>query len=513
MDPPASLLLASGRPGSGKSPPKAIHKKHVPPLEVTDFFPADMLNRSPSKAQQVTIEHLHRTNFLQQAYDIKLESETIATAKELDEAIAKAVDGGKAVSSKRLTPAKYRRRAHALKHWDTGDTEFPNVREFRKAYSDCKNLRKKGWFVRTTPDNDDILWIRTEKHGERRLVHMLETFDIIREHHEAACHYKADTTKIKIDNSGYHNITREECAAFVETCPSCSKNLKSHAPPYAGAKKHIESNSFRSLFQIDLIDFREDCQVDAAGVRRNWLMVVKDHCTRFLAVRDLPTKASKHVAREFYWICSLIGYPLVLQADNGSEFAGELDSLLLEVKELDGNCVVMKHGQPRTPRHQGSVERANQDIKNGIAKMVADLRSRVDTPEEKQKINWLTVYPRFMAAHNSSIKSRRTLDKSPYYLAFGMSYRHNFYKGRENSRLEKHSTPEERAALLGPEFAEEMQRLGLLSEETKEEEPGEEEQKPHDFDLPSGGSYGADVDHRKIMKFIENCPVVPPWGN
>jgi hypothetical protein len=49
---------------------------------------------------------------------------------------------------------------------------------------------------------------------------------------------------------------------------------------------------------------------------------------------DLPDKSSKHVAWWFFWLSNLIGYPLVLQADNGSEFKGDVKELLEDVKNL-----------------------------------------------------------------------------------------------------------------------------------------------------------------------------------
>jgi hypothetical protein len=70
----------------------------------------------------------------------------------------------------------------------------------------------------------------------------------------------------------------------------------------------------------------------------------------------------QHVAWGFFLLSNLIGYPLVLQADNGSEFKGDVKELLEDVKKLDMQCVTVKNGAPRTPRHQGSLQRANQYI-------------------------------------------------------------------------------------------------------------------------------------------------------
>jgi transposase InsO family protein len=52
----------------------------------------------------------------------------------------------------------------------------------------------------------------------------------------------------------------------------------------------------------------------------------------------------------------LFGAPHILQSDNGSEFTAQISS---DLKEL-----VIVHGKPRPPQSQGSVERANYDIKD-----------------------------------------------------------------------------------------------------------------------------------------------------
>ena len=56
----------------------------------------------------------------------------------------------------------------------------------------------------------------------------------------------------------------------------------------------------------------------------------------------------------------LFGDPTVLQPDNGSEFTA---NIITELKQLWPNMKLV-HGKPRHPQSQGSVERANGDIKD-----------------------------------------------------------------------------------------------------------------------------------------------------
>jgi hypothetical protein len=56
----------------------------------------------------------------------------------------------------------------------------------------------------------------------------------------------------------------------------------------------------------------------------------------------------------------LFGAPNILQSDNGAEFTA---SIISQLKDLWPECKIV-HGKPRHPQSQGSVERANADIRD-----------------------------------------------------------------------------------------------------------------------------------------------------
>ena len=66
------------------------------------------------------------------------------------------------------------------------------------------------------------------------------------------------------------------------------------------------------------------------------------------------------------FFCDL-GAPLILQSDNGREFK---NSLLLNILNENWPSTKIIHGKPRHPETQGSVERANQDIKRHFTAMM-----------------------------------------------------------------------------------------------------------------------------------------------
>jgi transposase InsO family protein len=57
----------------------------------------------------------------------------------------------------------------------------------------------------------------------------------------------------------------------------------------------------------------------------------------------------------------MMGYPLILHTDNGTEFVAK--DVMEFVKDLDPSITTV-HGRPRKPNEQGSVERSNRTLKD-----------------------------------------------------------------------------------------------------------------------------------------------------
>ena len=171
---------------------------------------------------------------------------------------------------------------------------------------------------------------------------------------------------------------------------------------------------------MDLIDFKEQAGHDfpeEEEIRRiyKYVLVVRDHFTRLVVLRPLQSKSSKLVALELSWICNLIGYPLILQTDNGGEVKGEEVIKELNIISPYSHAV---QGRPRTPRDQGSVERANRMIKELIQKAVA-----VKIESGISNANWVNTLPQVMAGCNS-VRNKGASEVSPYRAVFGMDYDH-----------------------------------------------------------------------------------------
>ena len=160
----------------------------------------------------------------------------------------------------------------------------------------------------------------------------------------------------------------------------------------------ILTNEFSSRAQIDLIDMQSMAQNSF-----KWILVYQDHLTKFVILRALTSKRAAEVAHHLLDIFLLIGAPAILQSDNGSEFT----ALVIQELKIVWPTLVMVHGKPRHPQSQGSVERANGDIKDMLIAWMGD----------NSTADWSTGI-KFVQFHkNSSLHSG--IKRAPYAAMFG----------------------------------------------------------------------------------------------
>ncbi|XP_064096387.1 KRAB-A domain-containing protein 2-like [Macrobrachium nipponense] len=134
-----------------------------------------------------------------------------------------------------------------------------------------------------------------------------------------------------------------------------------------------------------------------------WIMVYQDHLTKFCVLRPLTSKRAAEVAYQLLDIFLLLGAPEILQSDNGLEFTA---CVITELKLLWPG-LVMVHGKPRHPQSQGSVERANCDIKDMLVAWLSD----------NNTTDWTVGLKFVQFQKNSSYHSG--IRKSPFAALFG----------------------------------------------------------------------------------------------
>ncbi|XP_005096011.1 KRAB-A domain-containing protein 2-like [Aplysia californica] len=155
--------------------------------------------------------------------------------------------------------------------------------------------------------------------------------------------------------------------------------------------------------QVDLIDMRSM----QSGSNKKWMMVYQDHLTKFCILRALTSKRAAGVAFHLLDIFLLNGARVILKSNNRSEFTSQV---ITELKKVWPN-LKMVDGKPRHPQSQGSVERANGDIKDMLVAWKADNDSQ----------DWLTGIKFVHFQKNSSLHSGTKC--SPYSAMFGCEAR------------------------------------------------------------------------------------------
>ena len=192
-------------------------------------------------------------------------------------------------------------------------------------------------------------------------VSIEDTYDIIKRAHIATGHGGRDRMKAHLA-SKYANITKESLEMFKSYCIVCQEKRK--RPKATGVVvKPILSSDLNSRGQVDLVDMQSSPQAQF-----KWIMVYQCHLTKFVILRPLTSKRAAEVAFQLLDIFLLFGAPAILRSDNGSEFTAHV---ITELKDLWPD-LIMVHGKPRHPQSQGSVERANGDIKDMLIAWMSD---------------------------------------------------------------------------------------------------------------------------------------------
>jgi hypothetical protein len=192
-------------------------------------------------------------------------------------------------------------------------------------------------------------------------VHIEETFDVIKRAHIATGHGGRDRM-VKGLGKKHANVTRYCIELFKSMCIDCQR--KRVRPMTKGVVfRPILSKEFSARGQVDLIDMQS-----LPHGSFKWIMVYQDHLTKFVLIRPLTSKRAAEVAYQLMDIFLLFGAPHILRSDNSSEFTAQIIS---DLKELWPELVIV-HGKPRHPQSQGSVERANYDIKDMLVAWMSE---------------------------------------------------------------------------------------------------------------------------------------------
>ena len=138
---------------------------------------------------------------------------------------------------------------------------------------------------------------------------------------------------------------RNEIQEELSNCDACTRFnvVKSGYHPFTP----ITVKGPGDHFQIDL-----STHLPPSSDGYNTLLVVIDVFTGFVILRSMRNSKADTVARKLWKIFCLVGWPRILQSDNGPEFVNEILRALMKLTGIDHRLI-----SPYNPRADGKVER------------------------------------------------------------------------------------------------------------------------------------------------------------
>ena len=229
-------------------------------------------------------------------------------------------------------------------------------------------------------------------------------------------HEGAQTLMRKILKEGYFwpNL-RNDCHHITRQCKECLQfNITRHG------FHPLKSIHATYPFEHIAIDLTGPFQEDKYGHR--YVLLVTDIATRFTILRPLKDKTAKETAKEFVKIICELGFPKIVQSDNGPEFVNEI---MLRVKNragFDHRFISSYH-----PRANGAAESHVKLAKTALFKAM-----KGDTA------HWSLFIPIVQFAINQ--RTSRRSDSKPFELFFGRPLNYPYEHHQAVSQLKEPAT-------------------------------------------------------------------------
>jgi RNase H-like domain found in reverse transcriptase/Integrase core domain/Chromo (CHRromatin Organisation MOdifier) domain/Integrase zinc binding domain len=196
----------------------------------------------------------------------------------------------------------------------------------------------------------------------------------------------AMVNQIHAQGQTWMNLAKD-CLDYVQRCPECQRH-------------NIVRKGYHPMKAIHATMPGDHMAVDLTGPfsksddGNTFLLVLVDICTRFVFLKPLPNKEANTVAKTLFDIFTTIGFPKILQSDNGKEFA---NTILRTMSDEFG----MKH-RFTTPYHPRGNGVAENHVKTAKSIIVKEMENRDHTWDRHVPMAQLAMNTRIVALHNSS---------------------------------------------------------------------------------------------------------------
>jgi putative transposase len=158
---------------------------------------------------------------------------------------------------------------------------------------------------------------------------------------------------------------KEVCTNWIAKCPQCQRF-------------NIAKRGFHPLKAIHAYYPGEHIAMDLAHIPMSEkgncaVLVVVDVCSRFIFLEPLPDKLATTVASRLFKLFCLIGFPKIIQSDNGSEFVNTILNHLTQTVKIDHRLTTSYH-----PQANGLAERSVRKVKDLLEKVLVSKKTLWD---------------------------------------------------------------------------------------------------------------------------------------
>jgi len=209
----------------------------------------------------------------------------------------------------------------------------------------------------TEKDRIDLL-IELEKRGKRAPASMEERHQLIEKEHSLG-HFGKDVIFRKLyDQDIWWPSMHRDINEIIRKCDPCLRfnvGKRGYHPT-----QHIHSSKPGDHYQIDL-----SVHLPESPDGYKAILHIIDVFTGFVILRPLMDEMATTVAQELYKVFMIIGWPRILQSDNGRQFVSDVvHSLTSMLGEMS------RHISAFNPRADGKVERSIGVVMQSIKKML-----------------------------------------------------------------------------------------------------------------------------------------------
>lgn len=202
---------------------------------------------------------------------------------------------------------EYNQFIKTLRYWNRADGHEDDVTREHVSQTDFRRSQSRSWYqnakvyklseIEHTDGSitETLLRIDEKSNIWKRVVHMDNVFDAIKECHEKGGHTKISTTK-QIANQIYWNISEQLCRNFITTCPKCINN-KTKERNTNSPRLSVDTNGLIDRYAVSVIDLQKRPSKDVYGRRMMYVLLIYDNVSNWTILRPIA-ELNEHIIEQ-----------------------------------------------------------------------------------------------------------------------------------------------------------------------------------------------------------------------